>query len=130
MYVGVVVSRSRSFVVSLFWFGVYGLTKGVLFMQVEVEDLNVELTLGLVCHGRMCDLVKIRDDIRTKYPGVKLQFNTVSSEYLFIVKKSNLTPEQKKIFEKGPIHQSGIESLHSQQKPSPFHSATCTNLRI
>jgi hypothetical protein len=68
-------------------------------MSLEPSDLKMQANFGIVCTGKLCDFVKLRDDIR-KYPGVKLVFNTMSAEYLFIVKKSGLTAEQLKGFEK------------------------------
>ena len=62
-------------------------------MSIDKDDLNVNLHMGIVCSGRMCDLAKIRDVIKTS-SNIDLIFNTMSSEYLFIVKKSALSPEQ------------------------------------
>jgi hypothetical protein len=55
--------------------------------------------MGIVCSGRMGDLAKLRDSIKASL-NIDLIFNTMSSEYLFIVKKSKLTVEQKDLFEK------------------------------
>jgi hypothetical protein len=68
-------------------------------MSLEPSDLNMQATFGVVCTGKLCDFVKLRDDLR-KYPGIKLVFNTISAEYLFIVKKSGLTADQLERFEK------------------------------
>ena len=68
-------------------------------VNLEKNDLNINLHLGLVCQGRMGDLTKLRETIR-ETTGVNVVFNTLSSEYLFIVKKSNLSIEQKQLFEK------------------------------
>ena len=68
-------------------------------MALEKNDLDVNLHMGIVCSGRMCDLAKLRDFIKTSN-NIELIFNTMSSEYLFIVKKSKLTTEQKGLFEK------------------------------
>jgi isocitrate lyase len=77
--------------------------------NVEKSDLNVELSFALVCHGKMCDFLKVREDIRKNYPDVKLVFNTVSAEYLFILKKNALTPQQLKVFEKEGSKKNGTE---------------------
>ncbi len=68
-------------------------------MTLEKNDLDVNLHMGIVCSGRMCDLAKLRDSIKAA-GDIDLIFNTMSSEYLFIVKKSKLTTEQKELFEK------------------------------
>ncbi len=68
-------------------------------MTLEKNDLDVNLHLGLVCSGRMGDLVKLRDVVRATV-GIELIFNTLSNEYLFIVKKSKLSEQQKELFEK------------------------------
>lgn len=68
-------------------------------MSVEKQDLDVQLNLGVVCRGKMCDLLKIREFIRS-LPNVEMPFHTMSAEYLFMMKKSALTPEQLKKFEK------------------------------
>lgn len=68
-------------------------------MTIEKDDLNVNLHMGIVCSGSMGDLAKLRDSIKAS-SSIDLIFNTLSSEYLFIVKKSKLTEEQKILFEK------------------------------
>jgi len=65
--------------------------------KLEEPDLNVQLNMGLVCTGKMCDLATLRDTLRN-VEGVQIVFNTLSSEYLFIVKKSALSPEQQSNF--------------------------------
>lgn len=69
-------------------------------MSLEPSDLNVQLNFALVCSGKMCDFLKLRDQIHQNYPEVKIIFNTMSADYLFILKKNNLTPDQVKLFQK------------------------------
>ena len=70
--------------------------------NIEETDLDVQLNMGLVCNGKMRDLTQLRDILR-KTAGVKVVFNTLSSEYLFIIKKSGLTPEQQSNFTKKEV---------------------------
>ena len=70
--------------------------------NLENPDLDVQLNMGLVCNGKMRDLTQLRDILR-KTAGVKVVFNTLSSEYLFIIKKSGLTPEQQSNFTKKEV---------------------------
>jgi hypothetical protein len=65
--------------------------------KLEQSDLDVQLNIGLVCTGKMRDLTLLRDALRNMQ-GVKVVFNTLSSEYLFIIKKSGLSPEQQQNF--------------------------------
>lgn len=67
--------------------------------KIEPSDLDVQLNMGLVCSGKMRDLTSLRDVLRNAF-GVKVVFNTLSSEYLFIIKKSGLSPEQQSNFSK------------------------------
>ena len=69
-------------------------------LKVEQSDLEMEVNFALVCRGKMCDFIKIREYVRTNFPDVDMIFKTASGEYLFIMKKSKLTPEQLKAFEK------------------------------
>ena len=70
--------------------------------NLEQSDLNVQLNMGLVCTGKMRDLTALRETLR-KIEGVKIVFNTLSSEYLFIIKKNALTPEQQNNFNKKDV---------------------------
>jgi hypothetical protein len=67
--------------------------------NLESSDLDVQLNMGLVCTGKLRDLTTLRDVLR-KTVGVKVVFNTLSSEYLFIIKKTALSPEQQTNFNK------------------------------
>ncbi len=69
-------------------------------MTLEQSDLNIQLSFGFVCAGKMCDFLKLRDEIRKSFPNVSIVYNKMSAEYLFILKKSELTPEQTKKFDK------------------------------
>lgn len=61
--------------------------------NLEETDLDVQLNLGLVCNGKMRDLTQLRNTLQNMH-GVNVVFNTLSSEYLFIIKKSALSVEQ------------------------------------
>ena len=68
--------------------------------KLEKNDLNVELNFAIVCRGKMCDFVTLREKIRADYPGVQILFNTISADYLFILKKNKMTPEQLEAFKR------------------------------
>ena len=70
--------------------------------NIESSDLDVQLNMGLVCTGKMRSLTQLREALR-QMEGVKIVFNTLSSEYLFIVKKGALSLEQQKIFVKKEV---------------------------
>lgn len=61
--------------------------------NIEETDLDVQLNMGLVCNGKMRDLTQLRNTLQNIH-GVNVVFNTLSSEYLFIIKKSALSAEQ------------------------------------
>ena len=67
--------------------------------HLKESDLDVQLNLGLVCNGKLRDLSALRDLISSA-EGVKVVFNTLAAEYLFIVKKSALSPEQQRNYTK------------------------------
>lgn len=69
-------------------------------MTLEQDDLNMYVNFAVVCQGKMCDMLKLREDVRKKYANVKVVFLTMSPEYLFILKKSALTQDQLKDFSK------------------------------
>ncbi len=70
--------------------------------NIEQSDLDVQLNMGLVCTGKLRDLTSLRESLR-KTDGVKVVFNTLSSEYLFIIKKSALSAEQQANFNRKEI---------------------------
>lgn len=68
-------------------------------MPLRNGDLEVQLSFAFVCYGKMRDFDEIRTKIETEHPDVKLVFNTVSAEHLYILKKSGLNEEQTRVFE-------------------------------
>lgn len=67
-------------------------------MPLRTGDLEVQLSFAFVCYGKMREFDEIRTKIETEFSDVKLVFNTVSAEHLYILKKSGLTEEQAKVF--------------------------------
>jgi hypothetical protein len=68
-------------------------------MPLRTGDLEVQLSFAFVCYGKMREFDEIRTKIETEHPDVKLVFNTVSAEHLYILKRSALNEEQVKVFE-------------------------------
>ncbi|MGD6850742.1 MAG: hypothetical protein ACQCN6_01625 [Candidatus Bathyarchaeia archaeon] len=68
-------------------------------VNVEESDLDVRLKFAFVCDGSMRDFIKLRDHIRS-LAKVDLIYNTNSASYLVIVKKEDLTEEQRACLER------------------------------
>jgi hypothetical protein len=64
---------------------------------LEKEDLDVHLSFGFVCFGKLGRCVEIRKLIREQFPDVKMVYNSVSGEHLFLLKESALNEEQVKM---------------------------------
>ncbi len=65
--------------------------------NLEPADLDAQMNMGIVCTGKIRNLTALRADLKKMF-GVNVVFNTLSSEYLFIVKKSALSSEQQEMF--------------------------------
>lgn len=62
--------------------------------DVENGDLKVYLSSGFVLYGSFNDFCAIRKNIRENFPQMKIVFQQISNEHLFLLKKSDLTEEQ------------------------------------
>jgi hypothetical protein len=58
------------------------------------------MNFAVVCFGKMSDYVKMKELIKKSLPNVKVNFTTACPEYLFVLKKSVITPEQIELFKK------------------------------
>ena len=57
------------------------------------------MCFAFVCYGKMQDYLDLKTLIKKEFPDVKINFTTTAPEYLYILKKSLITPEQLEKFQ-------------------------------
>jgi hypothetical protein len=77
--------------------------------KLSEDDLNFKMSFAVVCYGKMRDYIELKEVIKKKFPEVKINFTTAAPEYLFVLKKSVITPKQLDMFKKMSKSQKNVK---------------------